>query len=189
VIAEVSGRAFLGPLKHITRLRGQGALDRVLRDAGPQAEQVFGSRIRQSGWYPYDAYVGLLRTADRYLGSGDTLFCRELGALAGQADLGTIFRVYAALASPERLIRACKRVWPSYHRNAGSMEAIAWEPNDTRLRITDFPDMAPEHCRLMEGWMIAVMEQIGIRIPRFAETVCTSTGGPYHEFHCTWTTP
>jgi hypothetical protein len=187
VTIQVSGRAFLGLLKHIAESGQPGALDAVVRGAGAAVGAIFASRIRHSGWYDYDAYVAFLRSADATLGRGDTLYCRELGAVAGRMDLGTIFRVYAALASPERLIRACKRVWPSYHRNAGSMEAISWEPHDTKLRITDFAQMAPEHCRLMEGWMLSVMEQIGIRIPSFAETTCMSSGGPHHEFVCTWT--
>jgi hypothetical protein len=184
--AEVSGRAFLGLLTHIAGAGPTSTVDRVVRRGGEAVQTVFAQRIRHTAWYPYEAYVAFLRAADQTLGRGDTIYCRRMGAVAGQRDLGTIFRVYAALASPERLIRACKRVWPSYHRGAGTMEAVAWEPHDTRLRIYDFAEMAPEHCRLMEGWMLSVMEQIGIDIPSFAETTCMSTGGPHHEFTCTW---
>jgi hypothetical protein len=78
-------------------------------------------------------------------------------------------------------------VWPSYYRNAGRMEAITWSPDDTTLRIFDFPLMHPAHCRLMEGWMISTMKQIGVRVnDGAAETECPSRGGRWHEFRCTW---
>jgi hypothetical protein len=67
------------------------------------------------------------------------------------------------------------------------MEAVTWEPNDTTLRIYDFPEMDPAHCRLMEGWMVSTMRSIGFYVNDDAfEQKCMSTGGPYHEFHCTW---
>lgn len=69
------------------------------------------------------------------------------------------------------------------------MVALATEPNDTVLRILDFPTMARLHCRMMEGWMISAMAQLGARVaPGGRETVCVSDGGPFHEFRCRWTT-
>jgi hypothetical protein len=114
-------------------------------------------------------------------------FFHQVGASAGDRDLGTMFKVYVALASPERLIRSCTRVWSSYYRNAGTMRAIVWEPDDTRLRVEGFRAMAPAHCELMMGWMIATMKRIGFIVNEGArETACVSRGAPYHEFACTW---
>jgi hypothetical protein len=58
---------------------------------------------------------------------------------------------------------------------------------NTVLRIYDFPGMDKAHCMLMEAWMIAAMDVIGVRVlPDAHETVCMSEGGPYHEFWCRW---
>ena len=39
----------------------------------------------------------------------------------------------------------------------------------------------------MEGWMISTMRSIGFYVnDDVFEQKCMSTGGPYHEFHCTW---
>jgi hypothetical protein len=187
-VAEVSGRAFLGLIRYVKDKKGDAGLAAIVADAGEPTRQVFAARIGLGDWFPYPAYVGFLRAIDRHIGKGDRKFCRDLGAVAGQRDLGTILRVFVALASAERLIRSCSRVWPSYYRNAGRMEAIDWRPEQTTLRIFDFPEMHPTHCRLMEGWMIATMATIGFRVGEGAgETRCTSKGDPYHEFSCTWT--
>jgi hypothetical protein len=145
------------------------------------------TRVRASEWYPYAGFTGFLHGADKELDNGTRQLCRELGAIGGRRDIGTAFRVFAAIASPERLIRACRMVWPSYYRDAGTMEALWWTADRTVLRISGFADMHPTHCRLMEGWMIATMEVIGCHVHEgAAETLCMSQGGSYHEFSCTW---
>lgn len=185
---QASGRAFLGLIRHVRDRKGTDALGRVLEDAPEATREVFARPIRVMDWHPYDSFIGFLRAADRVHGKGDLALCRELGAAAGKRDLGTILRVFVALSSAERLIRSCSKVWSDYYRNAGRMEAVAWEPEDTRVRIYEFPQMDPAHCRLMEGWMIATMETIGFRVSRDAsERICASKGGPHHEFVCTWT--
>jgi hypothetical protein len=183
-----SGKAFLGLIRYVKDQRGLPWLSDVIAGAPAPTRQVFQDPIRIMNWYPYRAYTGFLRALDRALGTGDGKVCRDLGAAAGKRDLGTVFRVYVALASAERLIRSCAKVWASYYRNAGRMEAIAWESTRTTLRIYDFPAMDTHHCRLMEGWMIATMDTIGFRVNEDAEEArCPSRGDPYHEFRCTWT--
>jgi hypothetical protein len=185
--AEVSGKAFLGLIRSIKNEHGDDALRAAIDGAGAVARDVFGARIRIMGWYPYPAYAAFLRSIERVAGTGDGASCRRMGAMGGARDLGTIFRVFSVLASPERLIRGCDHVWPSYYRGAGRMESIEWAPERTVLRIHDFREMEPLHCRLMEGWMISTMKQIGALVAEDArETVCASRGGPYHEFTCSW---
>lgn len=184
---EARGRAFLGPLRHLKEAHGAQAVEALSRAAPPALRQVLSQKIRQGVWYPYAPYVELLRLIDRLHGKGDLAYCHELGAWAGQQDLGSMFRIYAMLADAERLIRACSLVWPQYYRHAGEMSAITTRPDDTCLRIAGFPKMDPAHCRLMEGWMIATMNQIGCRVNAgAAETACPSRGGAHHEFRCTW---
>jgi hypothetical protein len=143
--------------------------------------------VRASLWYPYPAFTGLLRAAERVLGDNNRGLSRELGAMGGKRDIGTAFRVFAALASPERLIRGCHRIWPAYYRDAGVMEARDWRPERTVVRISGFPGMHPSHCRLMEGWMIATMTAIGYQVAGDAqESSCTNRGDEFHEFECSW---
>jgi hypothetical protein len=183
----VSGRAFLGLVGSIKQRSGEEVLRRIVGDAGAETAAVFAQPISKLSWQSYASFVGFLKAADRILGKGDLATARTLGAEAGKRDLGTILRVYVALASAERLIRSCGSVWASYYRNAGRMEAVRWEPEDTVLRIYDFPTMAPVHCRLMEGWMISTMETLGFTVSAGArERACTSRGADVHEFSCRW---
>ncbi len=184
---EVSGRAFLGIIRHVKETHGEAALRQVVAESGDSTAQVFQRRILHSNWYPYEAYASFLEGLARRFGGGDPGYARRLGESSGIRDINTVFRIYLAIASPERLIRGSSRVWSSYYRNAGTMEAIAWDPGGTTLRITGFPGMAKLHCQLMEGWMIATMGALGLKVHEDGrETKCTSLGDPFHEFSCTW---
>jgi hypothetical protein len=187
VSALVSGRAFLGLVRHVRDTLGSEGLQRLVELAGPHAQEVFSERISKLGWYPYGAFTSFLGAAEKTLPRTARGASFELGTVAGRRDLGTVLKIYAAIASPERLIRACKLVWPSYFKHAGRMEAVAWEPQSTVLRIYDFPDMDRLHCRLMEGWMISTMESLGFAVGDDArQTLFMGDGAPHHEFRCTW---
>jgi hypothetical protein len=177
----------LGLIRDLRDAEGQDQLERVVQLSGPAARQVFSQRISKLAWYPYPAFVELLSGAESVLSRPSRSASFELGRAAGKLDLGTVLRIYVAVASPERLIRSCKLVWPSYYRNAGSMEAVEWQPESTVLRIYDFPEMHRLHCRLMEGWMIATMETLGFEVANDArQTLFMADGAPYHEFCCSW---
>lgn len=184
--AMVRGTAFLGLIAYIRDTRGPDALSRVVQAAGAETQAAFSERIRKLGWYPYGAYARFLRAADAELGKGDLSFCEKLGTEASRRDLNTVFAFFTRLYGPERLVRSCTRVWLHYYRDAGHMQAVSWDPDDTVLRIHDFPEMDPGHCRLMVGWMWRAMDLVGGRVITGSETLCTSSGGPYHEFTCRW---
>ena len=184
------GMALLGPLKQLRAQFGAEAVAAALPGWGPELAAACASRVNKTDWYPYVAFVQLLEGAEREFGTGDLSLVSTLGEAAARTDLsGGAFSILRVLASPRHLISSCERVWPRYYDRAGRMIAIAREPEETVLRILDFPSMARAHCRMMEGWMISAMAQLGAKVlPGGRETQCVRDGGPYHEFRCQWTT-
>ena len=181
----MSGRAFLGIIRHLRETGGSARVARVIDLA--DAREVFSERISKLGWYPYATFTKFLGATEKVLPKTERGASFDLGTVAGKQDLGTVLRIYAAIASPERLIKSCKLVWPGYYKNAGRMEAVEWAPESTVLRIYDFPEMHPLHCRLMEGWMISTMQTLGFSVGGDArQTKFMGDGAPYHEFRCTW---
>jgi hypothetical protein len=184
---QVRGRAILGLIRFIKDDFGPDVLQEIIRDGGPVLKEMFSSRIRITGWYSYKAYTDFLCAIANRLQQGDSDFFRKVGNKTGTIDMSTILRVYVTIASSERLIRSCTKVWESTYNNAGRMEAISWSPDTTVLRIYDFPQMHPYHCSLVAGWMIATMDSIGLKVdPGSKETKCTNKGDDYHEFCATW---
>ncbi len=183
---EANGKAFLGMIKYIKGKGGPALLDKVLSSVEPTTQKIFAQKIMVSDWQPYANFASFLTSMQATMGNGDPNFFRSVGMVAGRADLGAIFAIYKRLASFEKLIRSCTSVWSSYYRNAGSMVATEWKPERTIVQISNFPQMSPLHCRLMEGWMAATMEEIGARLLKYEESKCMSKGGPCHEFLYVW---
>ncbi len=179
--------AFLGVARFIKQTFGEAMLAKVVESAPPATRHTFAKRINGLSLQPYESFVGLLRSAEQHLGTGDLQLCKRLGDTAARYDLHTIFQGYAVRPSPEEIIRACTPIWGMYTDGAGTMEAVDTSPTHTVLCIRDFPEMDPAHCRLMEGWMIAAMDVVGAQVlPGARETECMSEGGRFHEFSCQW---
>ena len=187
--AQANGRAFLGLIRYIKQSRGaQGdlVLTQIVKDAGPRVQAVFAERIRIQSWHPYPAFGDFLRAMERKLSHNDPLFFTKVGGLAGKVDMSSIFRVYLSMASPERLIKSCGKVWESYYKDAGQMVAISATPDKSVVRILDFPQMDPLHCSIMAGWMTATMQSMGLKMNGVEEVKCVHLGDPYHEFQGKW---
>jgi len=187
--AQANGRAFLGLIRYVKQSHGaQGdlVLSLIVKNASPLVQQVFSERIRIQSWHPYQAFGDLLRAMDRKLGHGDPEFFQKVGALSGKLDINSILKVYLSMANPERLINSCGKVWESYYRNAGQMVAISTAPDNSVVRILDFPEMHPLHCSLMAGWMMATMQSLGLKLHGGEEVKCMHLGDPYHEFRGKW---
>jgi hypothetical protein len=179
--------AFLGVLKELRARVDADRLGAALKTWGRELAMVTGERVARTEWYPYAAFAQLLTGAERELGDGTGALSRELGHAAAKSDLSGAFAVLKLLASPRHLIGSCERVWPRYYRNAGRMEAVSTRPENTVLRIHEFPEMSPAHCRMMEGWMISAMEVLGATVlPGGKETICMAQKGKFHEFVCQW---
>jgi hypothetical protein len=183
---RVNGRAFLGAIRFLSEQRARHRLPELIERASPELAQVFASRIGKLGWYPYPTFVEILERLEEMFGTTDGSTARALGTSAGKVDLGSMFRVYRAVASSERLIRGCSNVWPRYYEGAGRMVAETWEPDDTRVRIYDFPEMHVLHSRLMEGWMISTMRVLGFVCEDARQTAFMGRGDAYHEYACRW---
>lgn len=183
------GMAFLGLLKQLRAQFGADTVSAALPRWGPGIAKVCASRVSKTDWYPYGAFVELLEGAEGELGTGNGALVSSLGEAAAHRDLGGgAFSILRVLSSPRHLIGSCERVWPRYYDNAGRMIAVARDPQNTVLRILDFPGMARMHCRMMEGWMISAMAQLGAKVvPGGREVACMHDGAPHHEFWCRWT--
>jgi len=178
--------AFLGLFRAVKREFGEARLAQVLDRASDTTRLMSSERIRHFRWYPYAGFSGFLDCVESTFGQGDGSLSRELGKEAAARDLEDHLDKLAE-ASPEDLIKASAMVWDGYYRNAGYMHAISWAPEETVLRISEFSEMTPNHCKLMEGWMIAAMDAIGIIVHDDArERECMSRGGRWHEFWCRW---
>ena len=185
---EVRGTAFLGVLKFIKVQRQADLLLKQVMESLPhEGQKVFSRKVIAVVDYPYQAFIQILRTVDKVLGSGSLELCRELGRFAAVRDFESLREMMPNFKlRPTDLFRDCGTYWKSYYLRAGEMKGESPE-RQCVLRIYDFEQMDPAHCRLMEGWMAQAMVEAGATwLREIRETQCMATGGRWHEFAGEW---
>jgi predicted hydrocarbon binding protein len=183
-MTRIKGFAIRGVLKSIKESGGSIA---DLVATLPQAErEVFTRPIVTSDWYPYPAFVALVRAVDRKQGKGDLAVARELGRQAAGRDLGTTFRIISAMASVKFLLERGNLFWSKYC-DQGRMVVDAHEPNTFRGRLQDFPDIDEAHCALIEGWLEGLGIALGAIGMTTRQAACVHRGDPACEFEGRWT--
>lgn len=182
-MTSIKGFALRGLLKSVKQ---SGTSIATVIAALPDAERAtFARPIVASEWYPYAAFVGLVRAIDRIHGKGDLGYARELGLAAAARDLGGTFRIISAVASPKFLIERGHLFWGKYC-DTGSLRLKAREERLFDARLEGFAGIDPAHCLLIEGWLEGLGRALGAVGMTSRQTRCVHRGDPACEFEGAW---
>jgi predicted hydrocarbon binding protein len=152
---------------------------------GPRA--AFDKAIVVSQWYPYEAFVGLVEALERRQGRGPRFkLSRDLGKQGARRDLGSTFRIITAMASIEFLLKRGQVFWAQYC-DRGRMTLDSESRTGFAARLDDFPEIAPAHCALIEGWLEGMGEALGAEGMACRQTRCVHRGDDRCEFTAAWT--
>jgi hypothetical protein len=182
-MARIKGFAIRGLLKSV---KESGASIPAVLAALRDAERAsFDRPIVSSEWYPYAAFVGLVRAIDRIQGKGDLLHARELGRAAAARDLGGTFRIISAVASPRFLIERGHMFWTKYC-DAGRLALNASRERFFFARLEGFPEIDRAHCLLIEGWLEGLGQALGAVGMASRQVRCVHRGDAACEFEGSW---
>ena len=185
---QVKGTALIIFFKYLKTQPGTEALRQKILAALPASTaQVISKKVIAVADYPYSVFVDYLRALDRVLGKGDLAVCRKLGEYFATQNIQIVSEMFKQRPRPEDLMRVGDVFWRNYHLHSGAMKVEDSSPEHMVIRIDDFPQMAPAHCRLMEGWFSrAIVETGGVWIEDIHEVRCAARGDPFHEFVGRW---
>jgi hypothetical protein len=182
-MARVKGFALRGLLKSVKE--SGGSISAVLADL-PEAERAaFARPIVTSEWYPYSAFVALVRAIDHIQGKGDLAHARELGRTAAVRDLGTTFRIISAVASPRFLIERGHMFWSKYS-DTGDLRLEMKGDKFFTARLDGFREIDLAHCQLIEGWLAGLGQALGAVGMTARQVRCVHRGDPLCEFEGQW---
>ena len=182
-MACVKGFALRGLLKSVKA--AGGSISAVIA-AVPEAERAtFARPIVATEWYPYSAFVALVRAIDALQGKGDLLYARELGLAAAARDLGGTFRIISAIASPRLIIERAHVFWSKYC-DTGSLRLAAPDLRCFQGRLEGFPDVDAAHCLLIEGWLEGLGLALGAEGMSTRHVRCVRRGDAACEFEGSW---
>jgi hypothetical protein len=182
-MARIKGFAIRGLLKSV---KESGSSIPAVLAVLPAAERAtFDRSIVASAWYPYAAFVGLVRAIDGILGKGDLAYARDLGRAAAARDLGGTFRIISAVASPKFLIERGHMFWGKYC-DTGRLSLSASREKFFVARLEGFPEIDRSHCLLIEGWLEGLGHALGAVGMVSRQVRCVHRGDATCEFEGSW---
>jgi predicted hydrocarbon binding protein len=183
--ASVKGIALRGLLRSV---KDHGwSIPEVIAALPAAQKEAFAQPIISSGWYPYSAFVALIRAIEARHGSGgEFALSRRLGRESAGRDLGATFRIISAMASVEFLLRRGQVFWAQYC-DRGRMILEAPSKLSFVARMEDFPQIDLAHCHLIEGWLEGLGDALGAVDMTCKHTLCATRGDSHCEYLGRWT--
>jgi len=182
-MASVRGRDLLDAIGFVREAYGASALEHVAARMPEPELSCFRGSIREVAWYPLDALVAFLRTAQATLAPGDSGFCRRQGHYAAQRQREAFLAVM--VATPEARAMTAPTIWRMFY-DTGRLVVVGGDPTTARGQIHAFPT-TPELCERFRGiWegMVSTAD----RPASATETRCVLRGDAFCEFEVSFAT-
>lgn len=185
-MAQIKGFAIRGLLKYVKESQHRGGIPAVLAHLPIGARPSFEAPIDPGRWYPYAAYAGLLKAVGQCLGAGEPDHHRKLGLYAAKQDINTMLKIIAVFSSVEKLLQRSVVIWRRYCDTGAFVTADVGPGHGTGI-LRDIPEVAPEHCALLLGWVEGMTLAAGAKTVNVEKTHCIHRGDPHCAYRGTWT--
>lgn len=184
-IASAKGSNFIGLIKAVDKLYGDGAGKRVLAALPEEVGQSMREgHVLAVGWYSVAWYAEVHATIDRVLNTG-AAGARGLGHEATTSDFSGMHRLLASMLSVETVFGQTHRLMGLYWKG-GRIERLELKAGLARLRFADWQGFTRLVWEDILGSCEAVLHFAGARTIR-----CRTIGVPntQHsvEFELRWT--
>lgn len=117
-------------------------------------------QVLASSWYPEEDSFALLRAlATQRAADGDDVW-EALGRASASDDLAGIYSSMVQRGNPWATLQRLPRLWRLYH-DSGRLEVGVHGDKAARLELRDFPLADDDYCRLVSGYVAALLALAG----------------------------
>lgn len=115
-------------------------------------------------WLPIDHFYALVDTAQAVLFGGKDERVVAVGHRSIGRDVGTLYRAFVRLASPEYVMSRTAQLWGAYNRDHGTVTVVMRSPTAADVTYAGIPPRAPAaFWAFQRGALRAVLEATGVR--------------------------
>jgi hypothetical protein len=172
-------------LSYVEALRARPTLaGRVMRELAaraPASRAFFDGEVYANQWYPRAEMHALFDAMVAVVGDGDEEF-RGLGGRAAEFQIGRIYRVFLAFATPALVFQRAESIWDK-QTTAGRFRVLV-SADDHLVGELDDPTAPTKLPQVMAGWSDRVVMMLR---KRPTPTVVTDLGAGRHRFDVAWT--
>jgi len=111
-------------------------------------------------------------------------FSRRAGRAAASEAFSGVYRVFALILTPEKLLEKASRIWGSLY-NRGELVVERKNDRSAHIQLLDFPS-EEAGCARITGWIERMVELTGVKSPRIVQTRCFAKGAPACEWDLQW---
>ncbi len=116
-------------------------------------------------WLPLRHFAALVDAAHAVGFVADLARVSELGRQAIGADLGSVYRVFIKIASPDFVIQRAAKLWSVYNRNNGALTTARKTANSVDLVYTGLHHMSAALWAYQRGAILAVVDATRLSAP------------------------
>ena len=161
---RVKGVAFRSVLASLTELRGQPAVNRVLKALSDEDRSALEYRVVQTGWYPVELYRTLLDAIALEANDGDSVI-RAIGGASIRRDVTGVYRAFFKILSPESVLTLSGRLFSVYY-DTGSLSIAASGPGYARCEYQGCRGFDRHMWLELEGSSESLLQLAGARSPK-----------------------
>lgn len=111
-------------------------------------------------------------------------FARRAGRAAASEAFSGVYRVFALVLTPEKLLEKASRIWGSLY-NRGEMMVESRTDKGAHIKLLNFPS-EEAGCARITGWIERMVELTGVRNARVTQSRCCAKGAPACEWDIQW---
>jgi hypothetical protein len=140
--AASKAAGLLSTVAMLKKLVDKSHFARFMASLPPETREIINVPPSDEAWLPIQHWMNLVETAHFIAFDGDIERLPELAQLATVADLKTIHRFAARLASVSFIMERAERVWQTYTRHNGTLLVTPKSPLSCEVRFHEVPAAA-----------------------------------------------
>jgi len=137
-------------------------------------------RILPSSWYPMEDQLGLLHAIAALMPAAPDPWL-TMGRGTALMDLAGVYRNHLRKGDPERTLTFMGALWRSTN-DSGDLTTEVERPGVVMVRLHAYNLHSAERCRMVDGYLLEVVEQAGGRDVQVKHLRCTAAKKP----DCVW---
>lgn len=162
---EGKGSGFNQAVQTLRRMVPAEAFERMVATLPEETAALVRRPPLSLAWIPTRHFTVLLRAAEAQLFGGNEALIADWGRQAVLGDLRTIYKMFVRFLSPQWVIERAARLWETYVRNQGRVEATPVGSAACEVRYSGLPAevVSAGYWAYQRGALRGVMEATGMK--------------------------